>query len=197
MENNFIANNRNALIGGLINPLGAVYGASLDKERKAIEQDQQKAIEDLKSIDYIDYNKEYYNQLMQRANLGLYEPQRQYMEDQADRAAQVGLQTMDNRRSGLIGLGSAQTSLADAYRNIALQDIQARETNKQAQLQELANRGMQTYQEEAGAANIDLSLARMNRQEAAARNQQALQAGIDLAGIGANLATTAGTGGLM
>lgn len=197
MENNFIADNRNTLIGGLINPLGAVYGAGLDKERRAIEQEQQKAIEDLKSIDYIDYNREYYNQLVQRANLGLYEPQRQYMEDQADRAAQVGLQTMDNRRSGLIGLGSAQTSLADAYRNIALQDIQARETNKQAQLQELANRGMQTYQEDAGAANIDLSLARQQRQEAAARNQQALQAGIDLAGIGANLATTAGTGGLM
>ena len=64
MENNFIANNRNALIGGLINPLGAVYGASLDKERKAIEQDQQKAIEDLNKAKWyldrqiLDYQKQ-------------------------------------------------------------------------------------------------------------------------------------------
>lgn len=173
--------------GFALNPIGGAYAKNIVAGKEA-QKEAEKAIEDLKSIDYIDYNKEYYNQLMQRANLGLYEPQRQYMEDQADRAAQVGLQTMDNRRSGLIGLGSAQTSLADAYRNIALQDIQARETNKQAQLQELANRGMQTYQEDAGAANIDLSLARMNRQEAAAANQALSQNVVDLFGIGANLA---------
>jgi hypothetical protein len=175
------------LFSGGLGVLGA-YAQSGLNEKRALEE-QQKAIEDLKSIDYIDYNREYYNQLVQRANLGLYEPQRQYMEDQADRAAQIGLQQTEDRGAGLIGIGRAQTSLADAYRNIAMQDIQAREANKQMQLAELANRGMQTYQEEAGAANIDLSLARQNRQEEIQKRQAMTQNLIQVGSIGADLAT--------
>lgn len=154
---------------------GAVQKSKAQKEREA-------AREALGETRYADYNQAYYEELQRRAQVGLPEEQRQYMEQQAERAAGVGLAATEDRRAGLMGIGRAQAGLAQSYTNIGLADVAARERAAQAVLGEMAQRGTQTYQEQMQLAQLDLSLAEQKRQEALSMQQAGLQGLMSTAG---------------
>lgn len=154
---------------------GAVQKSRAQREREA-------AREALGETRYADYNQAYYEELQRRAQVGLPEAQRQYMEQQAERAAGVGLAASEDRRAGLMGIGRAQAGLAQSYTTIGLADVAAREQAAQAALGEMAQRGAQTYQEQMQLAQLDLATAEQKRQEALSMQQAGLQGLMSTAG---------------
>ena len=154
---------------------GAVQKSRAQKEREA-------AREALGETRYADYNQAYYEELQRRAQVGLPEEQRQYMEQQAERAAGVGLAASEDRRAGLMGIGRAQAGLAQSYTKIGLADVAAREQAAQAALGEMTQRGTQTYQEQMQLGQLDLSLAEQARQEGLSQQQAGLQGLMSTAG---------------
>jgi len=161
-------------------------------KQKRAERAREVAIGELEDTRYADYNQAYYEELQRRAQVGLPEEQRQYMEQQAERAAGVGLAATEDRRAGLMGIGRAQAGLAQSYTNIGLADVAARERAAQAVLTEMGQRGAQTYQEQMQLGQLDLSLAEQARQEGLSQQQAGLQSTIT--GLG-QIATAAGGGG--
>ena len=158
--------------------IGTIQKRKAEKEREA-------AIRELEDTRYADYNQAYYEELQRRAQVGLPEEQRQYMEQQAQRAAGVGLAASEDRRAGLMGIGRAQAGLAQSYTNIGLADVAAREQAAQAALGEMAQRGAQTYQEQMQLGQLDLSLSEQARQEALSMQQAGMQGLMTTAGQGA------------
>ena len=154
---------------------GAIQKSKAKKEREA-------AREALGETRYADYNQAYYNELQRRESVGLPEEQRQYMEQQAQRAAGVGLAATEDRRAGIMGIGRAQAGLAQSYTNIGLADVAAREQNAQRVLGEMGQRGMQTYQEQMQLGQLDLATAEQKRQEGLGMQQAGLQGLMSTAG---------------
>jgi hypothetical protein len=83
--------------------------AGANKQSRAL-RDREVAIGDLEDTRYADYNQAYYNELQRRESVGLPEAQRQYMEQQAERAAGVGLAATEDRRAGIMGIGRNGTA---------------------------------------------------------------------------------------
>lgn len=154
---------------------GTVQKRKAQKEREA-------AREALGETRYADYNQAYYEELQRRAQVGLPEEQRQYMEQQAERAAGVGLAASEDRRAGLMSIGRAQAGLAQSYTTIGLADVASREQAAQAALGEMAQRGAQTYQEQMQLSQLDLATAEQRRQEALSMQQAGLQGLMSTAG---------------
>jgi len=155
--------------------------AGANKQSRAL-RDREVAIGDLEDTRYADYNQAYYNELQRRESVGLPEAQRQYMEQQAERAAGVGLAATEDRRAGIMGIGRAQAGLAQSYTNIGMADVAAREQNAQRVLGEMGQRGMQTYQEQMQLGQLDLSLAEQGRQEGLGMQQAGMQGLMTTAG---------------
>ena len=78
--------------------LSQVAGGATKQNRA--ERAREAAIGELERTRYADYNQAYYEELQRRAQVGLPEEQRQYMEQQAERAASVGLAATEDRRAG-------------------------------------------------------------------------------------------------
>ena len=154
---------------------GAIQKSKAKKEKEA-------ARETLGETSYADYNQAYYEELQRRAQVGLPEEQRQYMEQQAERAAGVGLAASEDRRAGLMGIGRAQAGLAQSYTTIGLADVAAREQAAQAAIGEMGQRGAQTYQEQMQLGQLDLATAEQRRQEALSMQQAGLQGLMSTAG---------------
>ena len=154
---------------------GTVQKRKAQKEREA-------AREALGETRYADYNQAYYEELQRRAQVGLPEEQRQYMEQQAERAAGVGLAASEDRRAGLMSIGRSQAGLAQSYTTIGLADVASREQAAQASLGEMAQRGAQTYQEQMQLSQLDLATAEQRRQEALSMQQAGLQGLMSTAG---------------
>ena len=159
---------------------GQAIGGAIQK-RKA-QKEKEAAVRELEDTRYADYNQAYYEELQRRAQVGLPEEQRQYMEQQAERAAGVGLAASEDRRAGLMGIGRAQAGLAQSYTTIGLADVAAREQAAQAALGEMAQRGAQTYQEQMQLAQLDLATAEQSRQEGLGMQQAGLQGLMSTAG---------------
>jgi len=104
------------------------------------------------------------------------------MEQQAQRAAGVGLAATEDRRAGIMGIGRAQAGLAQSYTSIGMADVAARERNAQRVLGEMGQRGMQTYQEQMQLGQLNLSLAEQGRQEGLGMQQAGLQGIMTTAG---------------
>lgn len=150
----------------------AAQGASTAKRA---ERDRLAAREAMEDTRYADYNQAYYDELQRRASVGLPQEQLNAMQQGADRAAGVALATSEDRRGGLMGIGRAQTSLSDAYRNIGLADVAQREQNAQAVLAEMSDRGLNSYTEQQGLNAYDLNLAEQRRQEGLSQRQAGFQ----------------------
>ena len=136
---------------------------------------------------YADYNQAYYEELNRRAQVGLPEEQKQYMGQGAQRAAGVGLAATEDRRGGLIGIGRSQAGLSNAYRDIGMADVAARQQNAQQMLGEMGYRGAQGYQEKMQLTQLDYAAAEQMRQEGLAEQQAGLQTAFD---GGSNIATS-------
>ena len=175
---------------------GGVIGGFHDGKNKAIreaEDAEKAAIEGMKDTKYADYNQSYFNELQRRSSVGLQQEQMTAMQQGADRAAGVGLQTTGNRRGGLMGIGQAQTSLADAYRNIGLADVAQREQNTQSMLGEWGNRGQMSYGEGMRDSGMDLALAGRNREEEIQKQQAQQQEMMDsVASLGLTMGGASG-----
>ena len=169
---------------------GQAIGGTIQKRRA--QKEREAAIRDLEDTRYADYNQAYYNELQRRESVGLPEAQRQYMEQQAQRAAGVGLAATEDRRAGIMGIGRAQAGLAQSYTNIGMADVAAREQNAQRVLGEMGQRGMQTYQEQMQLGQLDLSLSEQARQEGLSQQQAGLQS--TMTGLG-QIGTMASGGG--
>jgi len=167
-----------AIQGGI--GLGQFIAGSRKIKKATGERDD--AIGELEDTRYADYNQAYYNELQRRESVGLPEAQRQYMEQQAQRAAGVGLAATEDRRAGIMGIGRAQAGLAQSYTNIGMADVAAREQNAQRVLGEMGQRGMQTYQEQMQLGQLNLSLAEQGRQEGLGMQQAGLQGIMTTAG---------------
>ena len=144
------------LISGAIQTgigLSQVAGGA-NKQSRA-NRDIDTAIGEIEDTRYADYNQAYYNELQRRESVGLPEAQRQYMEQQAERAAGVGL--------------------AQSYTNIGMADVAAREQNAQKVLGEMGQRGLQTYQEQMQLGQLALSRGEQARQEGLSQQQAGLQ----------------------
>mgnify|MGYP001104491814 CR=1 FL=1 len=152
---------------------GQAIGGAIQKSRA--QREREAAREALGETRYADYNQAYYEELQRRAQVGLPEEQRQYMEQQAERAAGVGLAASEDRRAGLMGIGRAQAGLAQSYTTIGLADVAAREQAAQAAIGEMGQRGAQTYQEQMQLGQLDLATAEQKRQEALSMQQAGLQ----------------------
>lgn len=169
-----------------LNPLSLISGAvqtgiglsqvagGANKQSRA-NRDIDTAIGEIEDTRYADYNQAYYNELQRRESVGLPEAQRQYMEQQAERAAGVGLAATEDRRAGIMGIGRAQAGLAQSYTNIGMADVAARERNAQKVLGEMGQRGMQTYQEQMQLGQLALSRGEQARQEGLSQQQAGLQ----------------------
>jgi len=174
---------------GLQGGIGLYQAWKGAKEKRIAEGQERAAITGIKSQKYGDYNQAYYDELQRRSNVGLQQEQMGYMQQAADRAAGVGLQVSGDRRGGLMGIGQAQTSLADAYRNIGLADVAARDRNQQAVLGEMFNRGNAALGEGIRNFEMDLSLASRGRGEAIQKQQAGTQ---NVMGAAQNMATYMG-----
>lgn len=163
--------------------VGQAIGGAIQKSKA--ERKREAAIAELESTRYADYNQAYYEELQRRAQVGLPEEQLQYMEQQAELAAGIGLATTEDRRGGLMDIGRTQAGLAQSYTNIGLADVAAREQAAQAVLGEMAKRGTQTYQEQMQLGQLDLALAEQARQEGLSQQQAGLQGAMDTAGTAA------------
>jgi hypothetical protein len=164
------------LISGAIQTgIGLTQVAGGANKQKRANRDIDRAIGEIEDTRYADYNQAYYNELQRRESVGLPEAQRQYMEQQAERVAGVGLAATEDRRAGLMGIGRAQAGLAQSYTSIGMADVAARERNAQRVLGEMGQRGMQTYQEQMQLGQLALSRGEQARQEGLSQQQAGLQ----------------------
>jgi len=164
------------LAGGAVQAGLGIYGAIKGAQvAKQAEQDRLAAREEIANTKYADYNQMYYDELQRRANVGLPQEQLMAMQQGADRAAGVGLATSEDRRGGLVGIGRAASGLANAYSQIGLADVAARQQNAQMVLGEMANRGQQTYGEVQQLNQYDLAIAQQRRIEGIQQQQAGLQ----------------------
>jgi hypothetical protein len=109
--------------------------AGANKQSRAL-RDREVAIGDLEDTRYADYNQAYYNELQRRESVGLPEAQRQYMEQQAERAAGVGLAATEDRRAGIMGIGyQEQMQLGQLDLSLSEQARQEGLSQQQAGLQ--------------------------------------------------------------
>lgn len=182
--------------GGMpIPPSGLQMGMGLydmykgNQQRKQAEKDLANVRQQMEDTRYADYNQAYYEELNRRAQVGLPEEQRQYMEQQAERAAGVGLAATEDWRGGLMGIGRSQAGLSSAYRDIGMADVAARQQNAQQMLGEMGYRGAQTYQEGMQLNQFDYAIAEQMRQEGLSREQAGRQMAFD---GGSNMATSMG-----
>lgn len=169
-----------SMIAGLAAPafqtgLGIYQAVQGNRQRKRAEEELADVRQQMEDTTYADYNQAYYDELNRRAQVGLPQEQMLAMQQGADRAAGVALATSEDRRGGLMGIGRAQSSLADAYRNIGLADVAQREQNAQMVLQEMSDRGVNTLQEQRDLQSLDYGVAREQRQEAMQRSQAGMQ----------------------
>lgn len=164
----------------------ATAGYLKSREAEFKKADVRQQMEDTR---YADYNQAYYEELNRRAQVGLPEEQRQYMEQQAERAAGVGLAATGDRRGGLMGIGRSQAGLSSAYRDIGMADVAARQQSAQQMLGEMGYRGAQTYQEGMQLNQLDYAAAEQLRQEGLGEQQAGLQTAFD---GGSNIATSMG-----
>ena len=169
--------------------VGLADMAEGNAQQKRAERDKIRERGEMEDTRYADYNQAYYDELKRREQVGLPEAQRQYMEQGADRAAGVGLAATEDRRGGLIGINRSQAGLSDAYRNIGMADVAARQQNAQQMLGEMGYRGAQTYQEGMQLNQLDYATAEQMRQEGLSREQAGRQMAFD---GGSNMATSTG-----
>jgi len=162
-------------LGAIQTGIGLSQVAGGANKQSRANRDIDTAIGEIEDTRYADYNQAYYNELQRRESVGLPEAQRQYMEQQAERAAGVGLAATEDRRAGLMGIGRAQAGLAQSYTNIGMADVAAREKNAQRVLGEMGQRGMQTYQEQMQLGQLALSRGEQARQEGLSQQQAGLQ----------------------
>ena len=164
------------LAGGAVQAGLGIYGAIKGAQvAKQAEQDRLAAREEIANTKYADYNQMYYDELQRRASVGLPQEQMMAMQQGADRAAGVGLSVSDDRRGGLVGIGRAASGLANAYSQIGLADVAARQQNAQMVLGEMSNRGQQTYGEVQQLNQYDLATAQQRRIEGIQQQQAGLQ----------------------
>jgi hypothetical protein len=173
-----------AVIAGTIAATGGGMAIAGESKRRRANREAEAQMDRLESTRYGDFTQDYYNTLANRARQGLPQEQLAAAQMGADRATSLALGAMGDRRSGVIGMGQAQSGLADAYRQIAMVDAQQRMQNEQQFIGEMGNRGQMAYQEEQGFANMRLADARTQRRE----GQQMTQAGIQTAVNGLGLA---------
>lgn len=138
------------------------------------------------NIKYSDISQGYYNTLANRAQYGLEDDQRRYLEQSSDRAFALGTRAADDRRSGLIGTGAMAGNLAQAYRNIAQMDIQEELRKREMLDQETKFRALTDKEERMGISNARLALNRSNMLEGNRMAQAGLQ---DMFGAASNLAS--------
>ena len=150
----------------------AIYGGI--KGRKA-RKEADEARDKLASIKYSDENQRYFSDLTNRSKYGLEDSQRQYLEQGADSAAGMALNQAGDRRAGLMGIGASQQRLSDSYRQIGQMDVSERLRKEEERLAELNKRGEISYQEKQDIGNLDLSLARGERQEMNKLSQVGIQ----------------------
>ena len=165
----------NLISGAIQTGIGLSQVAGGANKQSRANRDIDTAIGEIEDTRYADYNQAYYNELQRRESVGLPEAQRQYMEQQAQRAAGVGLAATEDRRAGLMGIGRAQAGLAQSYTSIGMADVAAREQNAQRVLGEMGQRGMQTYQEQMQLGQLALSRGEQARQEGLSMQQAGLQ----------------------
>lgn len=172
---------------------GLGVGQAVGGHLKAHEGEFKKADarKDLEDTRYADYNQSYYDELQRRSNVGLQDAQRQYMEQNADRAVGASLAASEDRRGGLIGVGRAQAGLSQAYRDIGMADVAERQRNAQMMLDEMNTRGSQTYQEKMQLGQLDYAAAEQMRQEGLSQQQAGMQTAFNGA---SNMATSQGGG---
>lgn len=173
-----------AVIAGTIAAAGGGMAIAGESKRRRANREAKSQMDRLESTRYGDFTQDYYNTLANRARQGLPQEQLAAAQMGADRATSLALGAMGDRRAGVIGMGQAQSGLADAYRQIAMADAQQRMQNEQQFIGEMGNRGQMAYQEEQGFANMRLADARTQRRE----GQQMTQAGIQTAVNGLGLA---------
>lgn len=182
------------LIGAGVQAGLGVYGAVAGSmAAKRSEEERLAAREEIAGTKYADYNQAYYDELQRRANVGLPQEQMLAMQQQADRAAGIGLAATEDRRGGLMGIGQAVGGLSNAYTQIGLADVAARQQNAQAVLGEMAARGRQTYGEQQQLNQYDLAIAQQRRAEGIAQQQAGLQ---NIAGAAGSIGTFLGGGKL-
>jgi len=150
----------------------AIQGNNARKEGEAAKLDARESIANTK---YADFNQAYYDELQRRQGVGLQQEQLTSMQQGADRAVGAGLAVSEDRRGGLMGVGRAASSLADAYMNIGLADVAQREQNAQAVLAEMSNRGTSNYNEAQNLNMYDLSEAEKMRMEGLSQQQAGFQ----------------------
>ena len=150
----------------------AIYGGI--KGRKA-RKEADEARDKLASIKYSDENQRYFSDLTNRSKYGLEDSQRQYLEQGADSAAGMALNQAGDRRAGLMGIGASQQRLSDSYRQIGQMDVSEKLRKEEERLAELNKRGEISYQEKQDIGNLDLSLARGERQEMNKLSQVGIQ----------------------
>jgi hypothetical protein len=156
---------------------------------------QRGALRDLENTDYVDYTQKYFDELQARARTGLPQESLDYAETGIDRAFGAGMANMEDRRAGLIGVGSSSMGLADAYRQLAASDAEVRMQNQANMLAEMAKRGETTYNEDAGLANVKLALARSQGMEGKSAFQSSIQTAVNEAG--ASMSGGADNGSMM
>jgi len=156
---------------------------------------QRGALRDLENTDYVDYTQKYFDELQARARTGLPQESLDYAETGIDRAFGAGMANMEDRRAGLIGVGSSSMGLADAYRQLAASDAEVRMQNEANMLAEMGKRGETTYNEDAGLANVKLALARSQGMEGKSAFQSSIQTAVNEAG--ASMSGGADNGSMM
>tara|TARA_R110002096_G_scaffold268998_5_gene462812 strand:+ start:3742 stop:4470 length:729 start_codon:yes stop_codon:yes gene_type:complete len=169
--------------------VGLADMAEGNAQQKRAERDRIRERGEMEDTRYADYNQAYYDELKRREQVGLPEEQRLKMAQGADRAASVGLAATEDRRGGLIGIGRSQAGLSNAYRDIGMADVAARQQNAQQMLGEMGYRGAQTYQEQMQLNQLDYATAEQLRQEGLSREQAGRQMAFD---GGSNMATSMG-----
>jgi len=169
--------------------MGLADWAEGNAQQKRAERDRIRVRGEMEDTRYADYNQAYYDELKRREQVGLPEEQRLYMEQQAQRAAGVGLAATEDRRGGLIGIGRSQAGLSRAYYDISMADVAERQRNAQQMLGEMGYRGAQTYQEGMQLNQFDYAIAEQMRQEGLSREQAGRQMAFD---GGSNMATSMG-----
>jgi hypothetical protein len=143
---------------------------------------QRGALRDLENTDYVDYTQKYFDELQARSRRGLPMESLDYAETGIDRAFGAGMANMEDRRAGLIGVGSSSMGLADAYRQLAASDAEVRMQNEANMIAEMGKRGETTYNEDAGLANVKLALARSQGMEGKSAFQSSIQTAVNEAG---------------
>lgn len=153
------------VLGGLAAAQGIYQMSEGAKAKREGERAQAEAIQRLEETDIADYNRPAMNQMLMRSRQGMPEASMTYAERGAERAAGAALSAMEDRRSGLAGIGQAQQSLSDTYSQLASMDAQQRLANEQAYIAAQQEQAAMQYQQALDMGNTQLALARGERLE--------------------------------